>query len=807
MSSSTIHRSGKDEWQARLEKEFIPSGVDSSLIAAIVQEENQTFDGAYSVLVVLAGANVDAKPYAQHEGHEERPSNHGNSDDGSGSTSGSDSADHHDASSSSIDTKNEEEKVEQLLEEWKLVENESIAMENLHLTDEEDAPSEQVTERSPTREEREAKRLGEGASKGTFDVDNVAAGEEGVTTTLSDSVIRNSSEPASGLAFLIHAFPSRTPIYLAEMLHDEGGNVDQVIETLAVMEMVENGDFDDVESEGEDIIRTEQARSGRKGLDYQLLEQGNTRKKVSKNERRKRKEALHGSSALAGFGKSTTPQKINLTDIRQGGPSTFHSGRKANAQYSAMMNKPPEQEDDAAMAARLAAEERKAAGLPPQEEGDDDIHDNDWLFSNSILDQLSFLLDIPDHKVRSAHNQSHFNLRATTQRLINTNCTEYPTLSSLDEAGSAPSGTATTIVNGLAVLLPFKARSEIERAFRGTKGRQDATLDLVQLIDVVEKSAVGEKSDVLDPMKASRGGAGISSSTVDVPNTHSHQANDRQGRFNFVGEDEVPPPPSGVAYSQITKRSMRNGGPNVYSASRQYALDQLKEGAPSISYPFHSAHVDASTTSSSSTSDNRSNFFDGIKRNETKSEAEKLAIEYRAIAQEYQNRREQNLRQAANAYRSLPGGGASKQLRGAAAWVYADEARRLDAKARAFSLKAAQATVRHRMMANQSYVSGASSSSNNNSSNNNNTKRSSDVVDLHGLTVHQSLSITKEALSAWWSRSSSGSVHPLYIITGVGRHSAGNVAVIRPAILKMLQRDGWIVSEQREGQIAVKGLR
>jgi DNA-nicking Smr family endonuclease len=368
-------------------------------------------------------------------------------------------------------------------------------------------------------------------------------------------------------------------------------------------------------------------------------------------------------------------------------------------------------------------------------------------------------------------------LRATTQRLINLNCLEFPSLSDLDKVADAPVGTASTIVDGLAILLPFTSRHDLERAFLGTKGRQDATLDLIQLIEVVEKSAVGEKTDILDPMKVSR----QNSKVVNV-DTHSQRVKEEQGHFNFIGEEQQPLAlrPNEVAYSQVTKRSLRNAG------------------AASTSFPFHSAHIDSGASSTNASS--ASTLFQGARRNETQSEAEKLAVEYRLIAQEYRARREQSLMQAAHAYRSLPGGGASKQLKGAAAWVYADEARRLDAKARAFSLKAAHATVRHRMLLNNTSNGSAVGSSRQGSS-------PGGVVDLHGFTVHESLSITKEALSAWWARSSSGNVHPLYIVTGVGRHSRGNVAMIRPAILKMLQRDGWIVNEQREGQIAVKGLR
>jgi hypothetical protein len=308
----------------------------------------------------------------------------------------------------------------------------------------------------------------------------------------------------------------------------------------------------------------------------------------------------------------------------------------------------------------------------------------------------------------------------------------------------------------------------------------------------VEKSAIGEKTDVLDPMMASR-----SSKEVVVPTeTKTQQANNKQGHFAFVGEEPLLLTPGDVPYSQITKRSLRNGAGSAQSDSRRYAMEKLRAGAASTSFPLHSAHMDSS---SSGTTPARSTLFEGARRHETQSDAERLALEYRTIANEYRTRREQSLIQAASAYRSLPGGGANKQVRGAAAWVYADEARRLDAKARAFSLKAAQATVQHRMMMN--------SQAGSNTSNTSQHRRAPNVVDLHGLTVHESLSITKEALSAWWSKSSSGNVHPLYIVTGVGRHSRGHIAVIRPAILKMLDRDGWIVDERREGQITVKGLR
>jgi hypothetical protein len=759
--------SERAEWQSKLETEYVPKGIDAALIAAIVSEEGQTYKGINQVLQTIADTSSDDISSSAYDDSQKDSSQ----------------TETEETNSSSIDAKEQEERVDQLLQEWKHIDIESNLADNLQMTDEEDISKESEGGEGDDIHIREAKRLGEASSTGLLDVDQVAAGKEDVTSASAsryEAILKGEDGP-SDLAFLMHAFPSRTPLFLEEILEDEHGSVEQVIDTLTVMEMVENGDLDE-----EYLDAKVQSRGAEKGLDYGLLENGTRQKKKNKNERRRRKEQINGASAMSGVSKGA-PQKINLTDIRQGGPSVMHLPHKAASVKKEMNN---DAEDDAAMAARLDAEERKAAGLPLAEDEEDTVQDNDWLFSNSILDQLSDLLDLPSHKVRSTHNTCHFNLRATTQRLITINCQEWPTLTSLDKAGDAPAGTASTILDGLTVLLPYKARSEVERAFRGTKGRQDATIDLIQLIDVVEKSAVGEKTDILDPMKASR-----DSKEVAVPtDTRTQQVGNRRGHFDFVGQDPPLMTPGDVPYSQITKRSMRNG---AQSASRKYAMEALKAGAASTSFPLNSAHMDSTNNSSIPA---RSMLFEGAKRHETQSEAEKLAMEYRTIANEYQARREQSLIQAASAYRSLPGGGASKQLRGAAAWVYADEARRLDSKARAFSLKAAQATVRHRMMM-------SSTLPNTGNSTQSQQRRSPDVVDLHGLTVHESLSITKEALSAWWARSSSGSVHPLYIVTGVGRHSKGQVAVIRPAILKMLDRDGWIVSEQREGQIVVKGLR
>ncbi|KAG8709807.1 hypothetical protein FRC09_000461 [Ceratobasidium sp. 395] len=81
------------------------------------------------------------------------------------------------------------------------------------------------------------------------------------------------------------------------------------------------------------------------------------------------------------------------------------------------------------------------------------------------------------------------------------------------------------------------------------------------------------------------------------------------------------------------------------------------------------------------------------------------------------------------------------------------------------------------------------------------------AIDLHGLTVNQSLEIVREGANAWWSSAGAGATpsSPLQIITGQGRHSKGNVPVIAPAVMKLLEKEGWR-AHKREGIVYVTGV-
>ncbi|CAE6486114.1 unnamed protein product [Rhizoctonia solani] len=124
------------------------------------------------------------------------------------------------------------------------------------------------------------------------------------------------------------------------------------------------------------------------------------------------------------------------------------------------------------------------------------------------------------------------------------------------------------------------------------------------------------------------------------------------------------------------------------------------------------------------------------------------------------------------------------QYGGEAALFYSNQAKEYAAKERDWRLKAAKAGVKAKQV-----------------------KTSSRAIDLHGLTVNESLEVVKESVNTWWSSAGSASTpnEPLQIITGQGRHSRGNVPVIAPAVIKLLERDGW-KAHKREGIVYVTGV-
>jgi len=82
-------------------------------------------------------------------------------------------------------------------------------------------------------------------------------------------------------------------------------------------------------------------------------------------------------------------------------------------------------------------------------------------------------------------------------------------------------------------------------------------------------------------------------------------------------------------------------------------------------------------------------------------------------------------------------------------------------------------------------------------------------VDLHGLTVQQALTVTQECLTAWWTGPATSPT--LTIVTGAGKHSAGQNPVILPAVKKLLERERYDYRFDGErvhrGSLTVTGLQ
>ncbi|KAG8934247.1 hypothetical protein FRC02_010308 [Tulasnella sp. 418] len=153
--------------------------------------------------------------------------------------------------------------------------------------------------------------------------------------------------------------------------------------------------------------------------------------------------------------------------------------------------------------------------------------------------------------------------------------------------------------------------------------------------------------------------------------------------------------------------------------------------------------------------------------------------ECRYWAQYYRSKREEMLSSASQHWKRGP-----HAKGGEIAQYYAEESRSYDRKSREWALKAARAMVSNQ----KTTVNGPS-------------------VDLHGLTLHEALTIVREKVNEWWNSAGAGGVpsRHLTIITGVGNHSANRKAVLAPAVYNALTRDGWRVTK-KPGQLHVTGL-
>ncbi|CAG8499377.1 5431_t:CDS:2 [Funneliformis caledonium] len=153
----------------------------------------------------------------------------------------------------------------------------------------------------------------------------------------------------------------------------------------------------------------------------------------------------------------------------------------------------------------------------------------------------------------------------------------------------------------------------------------------------------------------------------------------------------------------------------------------------------------------------------------------------RMRAQEFMEMRSESYKKAFESYQKSKG---HRSGEGGIAFHYSTEGRKFDTEMKRWNLRAARSSVRL----------------------NSEKRREENVLDLHGCSVNEALTIVKEKLNQWYSESGGTSLKPLKIITGLGKHSPNGVPKLPTAINKFLVKDNWNVKEYK-GYLIVDGIK
>lgn len=165
-------------------------------------------------------------------------------------------------------------------------------------------------------------------------------------------------------------------------------------------------------------------------------------------------------------------------------------------------------------------------------------------------------------------------------------------------------------------------------------------------------------------------------------------------------------------------------------------------------------------------------------------------------AQAERDKRESSVRLAGRHFKST----SSQRTKGSIAGSYAIRARESADLARSWELKAARMVVMSRL------------------------EQTGHTIDLHNLTILEAKEVVLEAAERWWEKEKTRSYaglaegamqrgktfvpgRSLTVITGVGRHSAGKMGVLGPAVANALESNGWRVErgERSRGYVTVHG--
>lgn len=483
----------------------------------------------------------------------------------------------------------------------------------------------------------------------------------------------------------------------------------------------------------EDMLATSPPHRGG-GLDLSVLEKGMSPKSTKP---RKAKPPKPG------------PVTVSLTDQRSP-HHIFYDARKSRRppkRADAVRDVSSEGLDDATYARRLHNAELDAA-----EAASTPVADQQWLLASSTLSQLSVLLGLPMTRMQSLFNQSSFNLHVAMGRAIE--------LAAADPGSELLERTPEwdTMVETL-TSITGKPLRDVRRSLLAVRGQQDAALDLLELQDVVTQAADNgdHRPDLLDPSAKVRDVDHLSAEVASMAVTQRKKVTG--GAPRWLSSDSH-------TYAGRASHAPRVPGMDAASRASQLsgqAITVLPASAGHVELP-ESAAVDEGGTY-------------------TREESLARAAEYRA-------RRDAALQQASRSARQSRATGV-----GGAAMVYAQEARKHDAAARRWQLRAAAALVEQRRQEDVHRRVGG--------------QVASERIDLHGLTVHEALTVVSQALARWHAQDPAASdAHarlPLEIVTGRGLHSRHHVSVVRPAVIRYLtQRNLRVDSTSDDGVLFVK---
>ncbi|EFQ98450.1 smr domain-containing protein [Nannizzia gypsea CBS 118893] len=224
---------------------------------------------------------------------------------------------------------------------------------------------------------------------------------------------------------------------------------------------------------------------------------------------------------------------------------------------------------------------------------------------------------------------------------------------------------------------------------------------------------------------------------------------------------------------------------NCISAANELARMMIVEPVPSLIQPEYrpagpSGSLQATTNSSTNRPSTRAISVPAA----TGARPNYNPVISRAIADRHLIASQQAFEKAHSAYRR----GKSDRLMGGAAGYYSSVGREHFEKAKKESAIAADALVY--------------------------SQSSSNVLDLHGVSVQDAVRIAKEGVESWWEslgdekysnrlRSKHGA-RSYRVVTGLGRHSKNGTARLGPAVARCLVREGWKVEVER-GALVVTG--